>query len=370
MQTLAQQMRDIYTAASSENRALTESENSQLAQLRQELSSAEAAYAVEVAERCLNLPAGTPAVNTRAAALRFAEQLVNAANGNSFRIAQRSFAGIDRAGAEGDTGVTIGDIIEPLEKGNILGFLGCHIQTGLSGDWKYPVISAVEAEIAGETAEIADSAIEIGKVTPVPHRCGISILVSNGALNATNDELRDIVLAQIVVGLDRALNKWMFKRTAIASGVNGLFVQPGTVKTMAVSGAPTYAEILALKGAVDATGVKPDGTAAYVMGNAMKAYLEGTPKVNGAAGMICENGKINGVPVFVTEYAPANAIEFGYFSYALVGQFGVTDIIVDRVTKATSNCTRFVLNTEFDIKAARAQAFGILESGSGSGSGE
>ena len=74
------------------------------------------------------------------------------------------------------------------------------------------------------------------------------------------------------------------------------------------------------------------------------------------------------VPVYVTEYAPKNAVEFGYFSYALVGQFGEMDIVVDPYTKATSNSVRFVLNTDFDIKAARAEAFGILKSANASGS--
>ena len=54
------------------------------------------------------------------------------------------------------------------------------------------------------------------------------------------------------------------------------------------------------------------------------------------------------------------SIEFGYFSYALVGQFGNTEVIVDPFTKATSNSVRFILNTDFDIKAARPEAFGIL----------
>ena len=147
------------------------------------------------------------------------------------------------------------------------------------------------------------------------------------------------------------------------------FVQPGTSVEMAVAGKPTYAEILALKAAVDSTGVRPDDTAAYVMTNAMRAVLEATPKgANAAAGMICENDRINGVPVYVTEYAPKNAVEFGYFSYALVGQFGEMDIVVDPYTKATSNSVRFVLNTDFDIKAARAEAFGILKSANASGS--
>lgn len=356
---LKNQMTTLLQGAKSENRALTEEENSQMAQYRSELFELQVEMQIESAQRMAEVGAPS-ASNDREVALRFAEKLVAAvASNTALEVSTRQYAGNDAASVAGDTPLTIGDIIEPLEKGNILGKLGCHIQTGLVGEWKYPVISAVEAEVAGESAEIADKKITIDAVKPVPQRVALSILVTRNALNATNDELRDIVLTQIIAGLDRTLNKWMFQKTAIVSTVEGLFVKPGTTAKMA-GAAPTYAEILALKGAVDSTGVKPDESAAYVMTNAMKAVLEATPKGSTTGGMICEENKINGVPVFVTEYAPANSVEFGYFSYALVGQFGNTEIIVDPYTKATSNSVRFILNTEFDIKPARKEAFGIL----------
>ena len=354
---LKSKMTELLEGAKSENGALTEEENATLAQYRSELSELQVEMQIEAAPRMAEASrVVVPGEEKREIALRFAEKMVAAMNGTPIQLRAVN----DKASVAGDTGLTIGDIIEPLEKGNILGLLGCKIQSGLTGDWKYPVVSAIEASIAGESSEISDSALTISAVQPTPRRVALSILVTRTALNATNDELRDIVLAQIVAGLDRLLNKWMFKDTAVATNVNGLFVAPGTTATMA-STAPTYAEVLALKAAVDSKGVKPDATAAYVMTNAVRAVLEATPKGSTTGGMICEDNKINGVPVYVTEYAPEGAIEFGYFSYALVGQFGNTEVIVDPFTKATSNSVRFILNTDFDIKAARPEAFGILK---------
>ena len=77
--------------------------------------------------------------------------------------------------------------------------------------------------------------------------------------------------------------------------------------------------------------------------------------------MIIENDMIDGVPVFVTEYASAGTIEYGYFSYALVGQFGDSTLIVDPYTLAKKNQVQFTLNSFWDIKPARTQAFGVLE---------
>jgi len=350
----------LLTTARNEARELTAEESSQYEQFRSEMSEAQLEMQSRAFERLAAMSTAAGEQNERAIALAFAEAMVAAVSGTPITVAQRRSVN-DKASVAADTPLTIGDIIEPLEKGNILGLLGCKIQTGLTGDWKYPVVANIEAAIAGENAEISDSALTITAVQPTPRRVALSILVTKTALNATNDELRDIVLTQLVAGMDRLLNKWMFGNTAVATGVNGLFVAPGTSATMAAAGAPTYAEILALKGAVDATGVKPDGTAAYVMTNAMAATLAATQRGSGD-GMVLEDGKINGVPVYITEYAPARAVEFGYFSYALVGQFGVSDIVVDPFTKATSNAVRFVLNTDWDIKPARPEAFGILKS--------
>ncbi len=76
--------------------------------------------------------------------------------------------------------------------------------------------------------------------------------------------------------------------------------------------------------------------------------------------MIIENDAIDGVPVYVTEYAAEDTVYFGYFDYALVGQFGDMDLIVDPYTLSKKHQVRFVLNALFDMKAARAEAFGIL----------
>ena len=100
-------------------------------------------------------------------------------------------------------------------------------------------------------------------------------------------------------------------------------------------------------------------TAGFVMTNAMKAELKATLRGNGDR-FIIEDDKIDGVPVFVTEYAPADTVEFGYFNYALVGQFGDMDLTVDPFTLAKKNQVQFTLNSFWDIKQARAQAFGKL----------
>ena len=361
-----EQIRGIYSAAKAENRGLTEDESAKVANLRSEMGEINTEMLIESAERAAARVAGVAGSEARANEVRslFAqsvrEAIKNGGADNSIQLRAASL--IDKADAQPLVALTIGDIIGPLEKGMVLDKVGCHIQTGLTDDWAYPVVEAVEATVSGESVAISDSDIEISAVKPTPQRVAVSVPVTRTALAMTDERLYEIVTSSLQKAIQRTLNNWMFSRTAIASGVNGLFVAPTTVKKFTT--APTYADICGLVGSVDATGIVPSSTAAFVMNNAMRAALKSTPRSTGGDRMIIENDMIDGVPVFVTEYASANTIEYGYFSYALVGQFGDSTLIVDPYTLAKKNQVQFTLNSFWDIKPARAQAFGVLEKNS------
>jgi HK97 family phage major capsid protein len=357
-----QQINDIYSAAKNENRGLTEIESAEVANLKREVGEINADLMIESAERSAARVAGVTGSEARANEVRshFASAIREAINkgGVENTIQLRASALIDKADAQPLVALTIGDIIGPLEKGMVLDKVGCHIQTGLTDDWAYPVVEAVEASVAGEAVAISDSDIEISAVKPTPTRVAVSVPVTRTALAMTDDRLYEIVTSSLHKAIQRTLNNWMFARTAIASGVNGLFVNPATAKTAA---AVTYAEVCNLVGAVDGTGIVPSASAAFVMSNAMRATLKATPRVAGGERMIIENDMIDGVPVFVTEYAPADTLYYGYFNYALVGQFGDSTLIVDPYTLVKKNQVQFTLNSFWDIKPARTQAFGVLE---------
>lgn len=353
-----QKVQALYNAAKTENRALTEDESNQAAQYRAEMTQAQTEMQIEAGER-LAAALNVSAADKRAVKLAFAKAAVEASkSGESIQL-RNDPVSMTKADAQDLVGLQIGDIIGPLEKGLVLGKVGCRIQTGLHDDWAYPVIEAVEASIEGEDAEVGDSEIDINAVKPTPRRVAISVPVTKTALTMTNDRLFDIVVEQITMAIKRTLNKWMFKLSAIATGVNGLFVNPGTTNESETAGAFSYKDICALVGDVDGTGIVPSQSAAFVMSNATKAELKATPRGNGDR-MIVENDMIDGVPVYVTEYAAADTVYFGYFDYALVGQFGDMDLVVDPYTLAKKHQVRFTLNALWDMKAARPEAFGIL----------
>ncbi|WP_289292503.1 MULTISPECIES: phage major capsid protein [Bacteroides] len=256
--------------------------------------------------------------------------------------------------------LTIGDIIQPLEKGLILSKVGCKMQYGLTGDFVLPVVAGIEATIEDENAEVADTTIDISKLKPSPKRVSLAIPVSNRAIDQSNSALLEIVRTQITMGLTRLLNRWMFNLAKITSKASeGCFVK--NAPTLVCGSEFKFKDAVALKGRVMATGVVFDGTAAYVCSATTYTDLEATPRDAGSGRMVIENGLINGFPVFMTEYVGDGVLGFGIFNYELVGQFGKMHIIVDPYTGAKKNLVYFVMNTDFDMLTVRPEAFGIAK---------
>jgi HK97 family phage major capsid protein len=255
------------------------------------------------------------------------------------------------------TPLTIGDIIKPLEKGLILDKVGAKMQYGMDGAWQFPIVAGVEAKVVGEDVSVSDSKINIDKITPKPKRVSIRVPVTYQAQNRSAGKLFNIVTEQIAMSLTRVLNKWMFDPTALSGTDGGCFVNPSTKITFTGN---AWKDAIRLKGEVMKTGVVFDGTPAYVCSATKYAELESTPRDAGSGLMVIENGKINGFPVFITEYIGDGVLGFGIFSYMLVGQFGTVRLTVDPYTQADKDRIVFTLNTDFDMLPLRPEAFGIL----------
>ena len=265
----------------------------------------------------------------------------------------------DTVSAEALIPLTIGDIIEPLERGLILHKLGMKFQYGMTGAWQYPIVAGVEATLEGENVEVDDTKIDISKIEPKPKRVSIAIPVSNRAIDQSNGALLTIVKTQIPMAVARLLNKWMFSPTKITSAASdGCFVDP---KTKLTSTGKAWKDAIGLQGKVMSTGVKfENGNPAYVCSASKYAELRATPRDAGSGLMVIEKGEIDGIPVYVTEDIGKGILGFGIFSYQLVGQFGKSRLIYDPYTGAKKNLVYFVFNSDFDMLTLRTEAFGIL----------
>ena len=187
-----QQIKDIYSAAKNENRGLTDDESAKVEILRREVSEIGMDMMIELSERAEARVHGATRSEdiTSEMRSRFAQAIRHAVESpRENGIQLRAAALIDKADAQPLVALTIGDIIGPLEKGMVMDKVGCHIQTGLTDDWVYPVVEAVEATVAGEAVQVSDSDIEIGAVKPTPQRIAMTVPVTRTALDMSDERL-------------------------------------------------------------------------------------------------------------------------------------------------------------------------------------
>ena len=272
---------------------------------------------------------------------------------------KRDYSGMVSTDVSTIAPLTVGDIIQPLTAALIYEKVGLPILSGLAGDYCWPIVGSVEATIEGEGVELADSKIDINALKPTPVRLGISIQVTNETINKTDGVVMQIIRQQMPLAMARLINKCMFVTSdqdeAYNASFHGPFVEASSTVTFA-GDVPTFAELVQMKGKVLAKDVENDGTGAYVMNPEMAAILEATPKDSGSGLMIIEDGKIAGVPVFATSHI-GDAIGFGFFGYAPLGQFGDTQFVVDPYTGAKSNSVILTINADWSMSQLRKEAF-------------
>ena len=247
--------------------------------------------------------------------------------------------------------VIIQQLIKPLEAETVYDKVGLKIQTGVRGKLQWPVLdNSIEVSVGGELDAVETKALAFDKITTTPFKLGVSVEVSNEAINDASFDLNALIVEQIARGLGRTLNKRVLALTAPGTAAD--FVGPLVAhkQTLAFAATvPTYKELKILKGKVLATNANMVGFC-YVMDAAMYSELEATSKDAGSGRFIIEGGKIDGDPIFVTtDTAYANKVVCGCFGYEALNQHGQAHFIIDPYTMAKKNVTVFTLNADWSL---------------------
>lgn len=247
--------------------------------------------------------------------------------------------------------LTIKDLINPLGMGTIYEKLGLQVATGVRGNIQWPCLdTSAEVSVGGELDEAETKTLDFSKITATPVKVGISIEVSNEAINDESFDLVGVIKEQMNKAVGRTLNKRVLALSAPSSkpAFVGPLVSNKQTATYTKAGA-TYKDVKALKAKVLKTGAQMAGFC-YVMDAEMYSTLECTPKDNGSGLFIIEGGKIDGDVVFITDLAEyAGKIVAGCFAYEALNQHGEVHFIVDPYTKAKKNVTVFTLNADFSL---------------------
>ena len=260
--------------------------------------------------------------------------------------------------ASGAINLTIHEMIPTLHEG--LGMpQGLRIVTGVTGNEIWPVsVNDVEMQELGEVEALTDQVLDFAKISPTPRRVGLTVPVSNMAIDNAAFDLLAFVQAKFTIALRKYLAEKLYSQ-AEWTGNKGPFSGASAAGTIDLTDG-AYKAILKAIAAFSDKGFF-EGDVCLVMDRETEAELKATPRLAGAAaGFVIENGLCAGYPYVVTHYlntklnAGGTALEptdkkyigIGYWEWFAVQSHGTARLSVDATSQgvAKKNITAVTLN--------------------------
>ena len=280
------------------------------------------------------------------------EILLNAAGGNTTANIEASKA----------ITLTIHEMIPTLHEG--LGLPPTlRIVTGVTGNEVWPVsINDAEMEEVGEVDALNDQVLNFANITPVQRRVGLTIPISNMAIDNAAFDLMAFVQDKFALALRIYLAKKIYSQ-ANWDGNKGPFSNMSKTGDIEI-GADSYKNILKAVAAFSDKGFF-EGDVVLVMDRETEAELKATPLISGAAGgFVVQNGLCAGYPYVVTHYLNTTLdsagnfvntakkyIGIGYFEWFALQQHGEIRMSIDTNSQAVAkkNVTAVTLNTAWSM---------------------
>ena len=288
--------------------------------------------------------------------------------------------------ASGAINLSIKDMIPTLHEG--LGLpAGLRIETGVTGNEIWPVsINDVEMEEVGEVEALSDQVLNFANITPTVYRVGLTVPVSNRAIDNAAFDLMAFVQTKFGIAQREYLAKKVYSLAGWLKNkgpFSGKKASAGTIEL----GANAYKNILAAVAQFSNKGFF-EGNVCIAMDSVTEAELKATPKIAGAAGgFVIENGKCAGYDYVVSHFVntelngdtPAKLVptadrylEIGYWEWFALQQHDEVRLSVDATSQAVAkkNITAVTLNTAWSmtdlsvyINGAnnQSQAFGLYK---------
>ena len=261
----------------------------------------------------------------------------------------------------GAINLTIHEMIPTLHEGLDLP-QSLRIVTGVTGNEIWPVsINDAEMEEVGEVVALSDQTLDFANITPTVRRVGLTVPVSNMAIDNAAFDLMAFVQAKFTIALRIYLAKKLYSQAAW-TGNKGPF--SGLTKAGDIEiGANAYKNILKAVAQFSDKGFF-EGDVVIIMDRETEAELKATPLIAGAAGgFVVQNGRCAGYPYVVTHYLNTTLndgalvptakkyIAFGYFEWFALQQHGTVRLTIDATSQqvAKKNLTAVTLNTAFSF---------------------
>lgn len=250
------------------------------------------------------------------------------------------------------------DIWEPLRAKNVLVQAGAQVITGIKNNVQIPLMSAVSANWAGETAAATDGSGTFTSKKLSPKRITAKYPISLQLLAQDSIGIESAIRADIQKAINSKLEATLLGNAAGTDDQPaGLFYAPESATT--VVDIATFADVCNLEGSVEEANF--DG-GVYVMSPKAKAALRNMAKSAKSTQLVMEGGQVDGTDAFVTSHVAGKKMIYGDFSNLVIATWDNVMIDVVRDTASVGNgMVTIVVNAFCDAALVRPEALAFAK---------
>lgn len=262
--------------------------------------------------------------------------------------------------AEGEDVVQtdIYDIWEPLRAKNVLVAAGAKTITNIRNNVQIPLMSAVTANWAGETAAATDGSGTFTSKKLSPKRITAKYPISLQLLAQDSIGIENAIRADIQKAINSKLEATLLGNAAGTDDQPaGLFHDPETATT--ISEIATFADVCNLEGSVEEANFE---SGKYIISPKAKAALRNMAKSAKSTQLVMEGGQIDGTEAFVTSHVAGKKMIYGDFSNLVIATWDNVQIDVVRDTASVGNgMVTIVVNAFCDAALVRPEALAFAK---------
>ena len=243
------------------------------------------------------------------------------------------------------------NILEPLRANMVLAQAGATYMTGLVGDVSIPVYSASQVGWKGEVVAADNGEGAFSEIVLQPKRLTAFIDVSKQFLLQDSNDAEEMLKRDLIAAIGEKLEATILgaeagDTTKPAGTFNGVTADTAAVK---------FDSVVDMEATLEEANVNDY---CYIVSPSAKAILRKTSKDSGSGQFIMTDGEIEGRKVYVSSNVVKKGVVVGDFRDMVIANWGnAIDLVVDPYTKASEGMVRLVVNSYWDAKPRRSEAF-------------
>mgnify|MGYP006371778115 FL=1 len=253
-----------------------------------------------------------------------------------------------------------GSFIDMLRKKSSVMRAGATLLTGLQGNVDIPrqVTGAVATWVNGEHTDATASEGSFDKIGLTPKDLAAYTDMSRRMLQQSSPGIEGIVRNDLLKAIYYGTDLAALEGSAASGQPRGVFNQVGINRPAAWAAAtPTWAELLAMPGAIDDDEAL-DGNLAWIGRSNLSVALMSTPKVDGYPQYLMDNDdRLAGYPYIKSNQGTSGRLYFGNWSDVLIGFWSGLELMVDPYSLATKAGLRLHVWQTCDVAVRHPESF-------------